>query len=99
MAISKFDRTAESKGQDDDAPLARDLWFAQQLGEEWQEEEPGIYRYLGSRRADAGGRSATAEPVDAVIEVEAEVLKRKARATAFRDRLLDKKRRASRPRP
>ena len=32
--------------QDHDAPLARDQsrWFAQQLGEEWQEEEPGIYR-------------------------------------------------------
>ena len=31
-----------------DAPLARDsTWFVQQLGEEWQAEEPGIYRYVG----------------------------------------------------
>ena len=30
--------------QDLDAGLTRDRWFAQQLGEEWQEDEPGIYR-------------------------------------------------------
>jgi hypothetical protein len=37
--------------QDADAPLARDR-FALDLGEEWQPEEPGIYRFVG---ADAEG--------------------------------------------
>jgi hypothetical protein len=40
--------------QNDDAPLARDpsTWFAQQLGEQWQADEPGIYRYVGPERVD-----------------------------------------------
>ena len=40
--------------QDDDAPLARDrsTWFAQQLGEHWQADEPGIYRYVGPESVD-----------------------------------------------
>jgi len=37
--------------QDPDASLARDpsTWFAQQLGEEWEADEPGIYRYVGPK--------------------------------------------------
>jgi hypothetical protein len=26
-------------------------WFGRQLGDEWQEEEPGIYRFVGTGRA------------------------------------------------
>ena len=39
----------ESSENDADAPLGRDDsdWFSRQLGEEWQPEEPGIYRYVG----------------------------------------------------
>jgi len=33
-------------GQDSDAPLARDA-FARFLGDGWQAEEPGIYRFVG----------------------------------------------------
>ena len=39
-----------SEEQDEDAAITRDnrsTWFAQQLGEEWQAEEPGIYRRVG----------------------------------------------------
>jgi len=35
---------------DADAPLARSA-FARQLGDEWQPEEPGIYRYVGPARS------------------------------------------------
>jgi hypothetical protein len=46
-AISEL-RPADSDHPDEDDPLARDAsaWFAQQLGEEWQELEPGIYRHV-----------------------------------------------------
>ena len=58
MAMTKlrFMRVTDQQDedqQDDDAPLARDLWFAQQLGEEWREEEPGIYRHV-DRKSPAG---------------------------------------------
>jgi hypothetical protein len=51
--------------QDEDAPLARDesTWFARELGEEWEAEEPGIYRHVGPDRpfsddsASEGGSS------------------------------------------
>lgn len=36
--------------QDADAPLARDF-FARELGDEWQPEEPGIYRFVGPARS------------------------------------------------
>ena len=38
---------------DADAPLGRDDsdWFRRQLGDAWQPEEPGIYRYVGQRHA------------------------------------------------
>ena len=36
--------------QDADAPLARD-WFARELGDEWEPEEPGIYRFVGPARS------------------------------------------------
>ena len=43
-----------SDEQDADAPLARDesKWFAKQLGEEWEAEEPGIYRHVGPNADD-----------------------------------------------
>jgi hypothetical protein len=36
----------ETAGQDADAPLARDR-FARELGDAWEREEPGIYRFVG----------------------------------------------------
>ena len=56
------------------APLARDVdlnWFAQQLGEGWRSEEPGIYRFVEpeSRNIDEPSRAA-----------DDEVLERKTRA-------------------
>jgi hypothetical protein len=36
--------------QDADAPLARDR-FARELGDEWQVEKPGIYRFVGPARS------------------------------------------------
>jgi hypothetical protein len=47
-------RPAESDHSDGDAPLARDTstWFAQQLGEEWQVLEPGIYRHVSPTHDD-----------------------------------------------
>jgi O-methyltransferase involved in polyketide biosynthesis len=36
--------------QDADAPLARDR-FARELGDEWQQAEPGIYRFVGPTRS------------------------------------------------
>jgi hypothetical protein len=40
--------------QDADAPLARDrsYYFKRQLGEDWQEEEPGIYRHVSTDDAE-----------------------------------------------
>ena len=50
--------------QDADAPLVRDdsSWFARQLGDEWRPEEPGIYRFVGNARDEAGAGSAIEEP-------------------------------------
>jgi hypothetical protein len=49
----------ESSGKDADAPLGRDDsdWFWRQLGEEWEPEEPGIYRFVGHTKpsSDAWG--------------------------------------------
>jgi hypothetical protein len=43
-------------GKDADAPLGRDDsdWFWRQLGEEWQPEEPGIYRFVGPTSSSGG---------------------------------------------
>jgi hypothetical protein len=64
MVNVRFRRDADQQDEDqqdedqhdDDAPSARDpsSWFAQQLGEEWQAEEPGIYRHVGRRSPGAG---------------------------------------------
>ena len=40
----------ETDERDTDAPLARDL-FARELGNEWQPQEPGIYRFVGPARS------------------------------------------------
>ena len=50
----------QRKNQDEDAPLGRDdsSWFARQLGDEWQAEEPGVYRFVGPP-----SKPASAEPV------------------------------------
>ena len=40
----------DAEEQDADAPLVRD-WFARELGEEWEPEEPGIYRFVGPTRS------------------------------------------------
>jgi hypothetical protein len=47
----------ERSQQDRDAPLARDDpdWFGHQLGEEWEPEEPGIYRFVGASRSSPRG--------------------------------------------
>jgi hypothetical protein len=36
--------------QDVDAPLSRDP-FARELGDVWQQEEPGVYRFVGPTRS------------------------------------------------
>jgi hypothetical protein len=46
--------------RDADAPLARDR-FALELGEGWQPEEPGIYRFVGPD-ADAFQLHASQKP-------------------------------------
>jgi hypothetical protein len=47
--------TADSTVHDADAPLVRErsyLW-ARELGDDWREEEPGIYRrYVGHHRPE-----------------------------------------------
>ena len=43
--------------QDADAPMARDF-FARELGDEWQPEEPGIYRFVGPARSGSDGEFA-----------------------------------------
>ena len=44
------------RSEDADAPLARDSdWFAAALGEEWQSQEPGIYRFVGTTRSSSDG--------------------------------------------
>lgn len=40
----------DSAGPDADAPIVRDP-YARELGDEWQREQPGIYRYLGPARS------------------------------------------------
>jgi hypothetical protein len=47
----------EPDRQDEDAPLARDEsnWFARELGEDWEAEEPGIYRHVGPGRPFGDG--------------------------------------------
>lgn len=61
----------DSHRQDEDAPLARDesTWFARELGQEWQAEEPGIYRHVGpvspyadDPEGDGGGDGQPAPP-------------------------------------
>jgi hypothetical protein len=64
MGNLRFRRDADQPDEDQqdgdqqhhEAPSARDqsTWFAQQLGEEWQAEEPGIYRHVGPRAPGAG---------------------------------------------
>lgn len=36
----------EDEGQDEGADRAREHWFARQLGEQWQSEGDGIYRFV-----------------------------------------------------
>ena len=43
--------TQDHAQHDADAALARDP-FARRLGEEWQAEEPGIYRFVGSTKSE-----------------------------------------------
>jgi hypothetical protein len=40
----------DTGGEDVDAPMSRDP-FARQLGDAWQPEEPGIYRFVGPTRS------------------------------------------------
>jgi hypothetical protein len=40
----------DTAGNDVDAALSRDP-FARQLGDEWEAEEPGIYRFVGPTRS------------------------------------------------
>ena len=40
----------DAEEQDAKAGLARDR-FAQELGDEWEPEEPGIYRFVGPTRS------------------------------------------------
>jgi hypothetical protein len=58
----------DSAEHDADAPLARDdsNWFARQLGQEWQAEEPGIYRYVGSNEPRSDVVRSTGELCDAL---------------------------------
>lgn len=81
--------------QDEDAPLARDdsSWFAQQLGEEWRAEEPGIYRFVGPKSGSSNASASTqpraitnpeAAPKPANMDAprtESNILKRRAPAS------------------
>lgn len=42
----------DTAGTDVDAALSRDP-FARQLGDEWEAEEPGIYRFVGPTRSSS----------------------------------------------
>ena len=53
--------------QDADAPLSRDR-FALDLGEGWQPEEPGIYRFVSPEAADAFELHASQKPAVGVAE-------------------------------
>lgn len=44
----------DAVNQDVDAPLSRDP-FARQLGDEWQPDEPGIYRFVGPMSGSESG--------------------------------------------
>jgi hypothetical protein len=47
---------SRERADDADAPLARDSdWFAHLLGEGWHAEEPGIYRFVDTKRPSSGG--------------------------------------------
>ena len=58
MADTEFDTRAACEGLEDEdaALLARRSWFARQLGDEWQEREPGIYDFVGA--VTPGGRDS-----------------------------------------
>jgi hypothetical protein len=64
IAMDELPVQRDTDEQDADAPLVRDdsSWFAQQLGDEWRPEEPGIYRFVGGARDEAGAGSAIEEP-------------------------------------
>jgi hypothetical protein len=49
--------SGERSGTDADAPLGRDDsdWFRRQLGEAWEPEEPGIYRFVGHPSSSSNG--------------------------------------------
>jgi hypothetical protein len=48
--MDEFFTANDTSEQDADAALARDV-YARHLGEDWQPEEPGIYRFVGPRRS------------------------------------------------
>ena len=52
VAMDELPVQPDPEKHDADAPLARDQtsWYARELSEEWQVVEPGIYRYVGTRR-------------------------------------------------
>jgi hypothetical protein len=57
-----------SEEQDEDAALVRDdsSWFARQLGQEWESDEPGIYRFVGPAASLSDGVRPTEELLDAL---------------------------------
>jgi hypothetical protein len=69
--MDELPMTRDGSRQDTDAPLARDdsEWFLQQLGEEWQPEEPGIYRFVG--RPKPASESLERRPPDHADERQA----------------------------
>ena len=81
---------------DADAPLAHEQssWFARELSEDWEELEPGIFRYVGPRVSDSAQTFQPANKTSAVPH-EDEVLKRKG-LKEMSERLLDKARRSPR---
>jgi hypothetical protein len=68
-SVERQESEAEPRGrQDAGAQHARGEWFERQLGEQWQEVEPGIYRFLPAERSAAASpdrpRAASSEPSD-----------------------------------
>jgi hypothetical protein len=59
--MDEFPVQRDTEEQDADAPLVRDdsSWFAQQLGDEWRPEEPGIYRFVGARNTPPNAGAST----------------------------------------
>ena len=81
----------DTEEQDEDAPLARDdsSWFAQQLGDEWRPDEPGIYRFVGGAQDEAGAGSAIEEPKEKTAAADA--LKHANSASPYDENALKRK--------